>query len=152
MFKKLFKWITNWYDVIFEKYSEEGTAAVRVGNLIKDVIDSPHADIIVALTPTPVDDWLLSRAKRHLLPAIEIWGQSRSIISQGGTKTDAVLAVTDHLKEYAKDARKEFIVSIVADVAVYMSDEKISWGEGLLLTQKIHREKFTTKKQLSLND
>jgi len=90
--KKLINQIKEALSKVFGGFLEilvdRGQIAIKVTNIVKDFIENPAVDLVVALTPNKKDDVLLARAK-VLVPKILVQiGMAMAIVQKAEAESD----------------------------------------------------------------
>lgn len=150
IFQRIFGFVESVWDKIFNQFFRDGNAAVIAVNTLKKALEGNAADFIVSITPTSADNIALVWAKTHILPAIEAWMQSRKLVAEGATREEVVHHLLDYISSVTEDVKVDFLVRIAGDLAVYLSDGKLSIGEAIQLTQRIFKENHSESFQVKV--
>lgn len=145
--KKLWRKIKLKVPVLFSKFKKTVEnniePAIKVVNLVKDAVENPAANIIVAITPFNWDDEALKIAKMVLPKVLIELNIVKSII--GKPTHEAVKAIVEEIRQYTPDARARFYEDLAVKVAYALADGKISGKELGELASFIYNEKFRNK-------
>ena len=123
---------------------KNGEISIKVTNIVKEIINNPAIDWVVALTPTKEDDKVLAFAKT-ITPKISLKvGLAMNIISIADAESDQAIAfskvldfVSDQLPEEGKSI---FYRELSGAIAEALSDGKISGGEAVAIVQLIFKK------------
>jgi hypothetical protein len=146
--KKLLEKIKNAllkaFGVLLDFLVKNGEVAIKVTNTVKEIINNPAIDWVVALTPTDVDDKVLAEAKK-IVPALAVKvGLAMNIVTIAEAEEDEVIAfstvlafVSDQLSE---DGKAIFYRELSGLIAESLSDGNISGGEAVAIVQLIFKK------------
>lgn len=143
--KKLWIKITSWLQGVFSdsfSWLEVNAGyAIQAVNVVKDVINSPIATVLVSLTPTTADDVILAAAKRYVSRAaaelLVVYG-----ILKGSENPEQVLRkLTEYVSGLTPDQKAVFYVQLSGKVMQILADGKITLAEAISLTQFVYANK-----------
>jgi hypothetical protein len=145
--KKLINQIKEALSKVFGGFLEilvdRGQIAIKVTNIVKDFIENPAVDLVVALTPNKKDDVLLARAK-VLVPKILVQiGMAMAIVQKAEAESDPEVAYSVVLSyistKLPEDGKAIFYRELSGRVAQALSDGNISTAESIVLVQLIFK-------------
>ncbi len=128
--KKLINQIKEALSKVFGGFLEilvdRGQIAIKVTNIVKDFIENPAVDLVVALTPNKKDDVLLARAK-VLVPKILVQiGMAMAIVQKAEAESDPEVAYSVVLSyistKLPEDGKAIFYRELSGRVAQALSD------------------------------
>jgi hypothetical protein len=146
--KKLLEKIKNAllkaFGVLLDFLVKNGEVAIKVTNTVKEIINNPAIDWVVALTPTDVDDKVLAEAKK-IVPALAVKvGLAMNIVTIAESEEDEIIAfstvlafVSDQLSEEGKAIFYRELSGLVAES---LSDGTMSGGEAVAIVQLIFKK------------
>jgi hypothetical protein len=146
--KKLINQIKEALSKVFGGFLEilvdRGQIAIKVTNIVKDFIENPAVDLVVALTPNKKDDVLLARAK-VLVPKILVQiGMAMAIVQKAEAESDPEVAYSVVLSyistKLPEDGKAIFYRELSGRVAQALSDGNISTAESIGLVQLIFKK------------
>lgn len=148
--KKILKSIGNFFRQLkgkaYDFMTDNSILAVKVTNVLKDIVRSNVVDIAVTLTPTPADDVVWSKFKEWL-PAFSekvLIAHNLLQLDQGlddpslteeernARKIVVVNAFIDYLKSLAPSAQIKFWADIASNLLIDLEDGKLTWGEAAI--------------------
>ena len=146
--KKLINQIKEALSKVFGGFLEilvdRGQIAIKVTNIVKDFIENPAVDLVVALTPNKKDDVLLARAK-VLVPKILVQiGMAMAIVQKAEAESDPEVAYSVVLSyistKLPEDGKAIFYRELSGRVAQALSDGNMSVAESIGLVQLIFKK------------
>jgi hypothetical protein len=136
---KLFAWIQRAFGNAFEWLRPKAKEAIHIVNILKSFVDSNTAGVIVAFTPTRIDDILLAKMRQHL-PNIVLQLQVTNMILDSGSPDQVIAALIEYLRRQNVEVRSMFYVHLAAKLTEAFADGKIDRGEAIAITQMMYRE------------
>jgi hypothetical protein len=117
------------------------TPAIKVVNILKEIVESPITDAIVKLTPISTDDAALSIAKSILPKAL----LELEIIQglHGKTNSEIVATIVNEVRQFTPDSRAQFYEDLAVKISDYLSDGKVDAQELADLVKYIYDKKFS---------
>jgi len=146
--KKLINQIKEALSKVFGGFLEilvdRGQIAIKVTNIVKDFIENPAVDLVVALTPNKKDDVLLARAK-VLVPKILVQiGMAMAIVQKAEAESDPEVAYSVVLSyistKLPEDGKAIFYRELSGRIAQALSDGNMSVAESIGLVQLIFKK------------
>ena len=146
--KKLLEKIKNAlikaFGALLDFLVKNGEVAIKATNTVKEIINNPAMDWVVALTPTKADDKILAKAKK-IIPELSVKvALAMNIISIAESEEDETIAfskvlafVSDQLPEEGKAIFYRELSGLVAEA---LSDGNISGGEAIAIVQLIFKK------------
>lgn len=125
-----------------------GDAAIRVVNIVKEVIESPALNVTVALTPTKKDNIALVKAKAVTTALIVKLGLAMGLVDTITAGQDNVKNVakwiTERLKESSSDSQRAVFYRELAGLVLesLMDDGKITLGEYVAIAQFLFKKRL----------
>lgn len=125
---------------------KNGDAAVKVTNLVKDVVNNPAMDWAVALTPTTVDDKLLAKAK-VIVPQVAVKvGLAMQIIKEADLAESEAVAFSKILSlvssELPDEGKAIFYRELSGAIAKALSDGVVSTAEAIAIAQLVFKKRL----------
>ncbi|MEB2775249.1 hypothetical protein SYJ56_08010 [Algoriphagus sp. D3-2-R+10] len=143
--KKIFEYIKNfiqkWIGVSFDFLKDNSGVAVNVTNKIKEIVESPLADIVTGIIPSDVDDKIKDRLRVIIPVVVDKLAILHGIVSVNEKNSDSIALIIEHLKLMNKDLRIDFWIRFAGELNIALSDGELSLSEGISLTQIIYAEK-----------
>jgi len=123
---------------------QNGEVAIKVTNTVKEIINNPAIDWVVALTPTNTDDKILKEAK-IIVPKIALKiGLAMNIISIADSESDQAIAFSKVLdfvsQQLNEDGKAIFYRELSGAIAEALSDGTMSGGEAVGIVQLIFKK------------
>jgi len=146
--KKLLEKIKNAllkaFGALLDFLVKNGEVAIKVTNTVKEIINNPAIDWVVALTPTKADDKILKEAK-IIVPKIAVKvGLAMNIISIADAEEDEIIAFSKVLEfassQLSDEGKAIFYRELSGAVAEALSDGTISGGEAIGIVQLIFKK------------
>lgn len=146
--KKLLEKIKNAllkaFGALLDFFVRNGEVAIKVTNTVKEIINNPAIDWVVALTPTKADDKLLAEAKK-IVPQVALKvGLAMNIITIAEAEEDKVIAFSKVLDfvstQLSEEGKAIFYRELSGAVAEALSDGNISGGEAIAIVQLIFKK------------
>jgi len=146
--KKLINQIKEALSKVFGGFLEilvdRGQIAIKVTNIVKDFIENPAVDLVVALTPNKKDDVLLARAK-VLVPKILVQiGMAMAIVQKAEAESDPEVSYSVVLSyistKLPEDGKAIFYRELSGRIAQALSDGNMSVAESIGLVQLIFKK------------
>lgn len=142
--KNVFEFIKNLFNKILGKavdlFRQHAEISINVVENLKKVLDSGTADLITALIPGEIDNLLVAKLRQVLPIVLEKVAVSNNIVKTGKSHSEIIDLVLKHLKKANDDSKRLFWITLAAELNVALSDGKLSFAEGLLLSQLVYKE------------
>lgn len=133
---KLF--LLKFWGKILKILVSKGNVAIKVTNIIKEGLNDKTLNLVVALTPTEKDDFLLAKAKQ-LSSKISIQvGIAMGLLKSGENETEAFKNIMDYVSELPIEGKAIFLREFSGKLGAALDDGKISDGEWVGLLQMIY--------------
>lgn len=129
----------------FDFFKENSHVAVRVTNVIKNIVESPATHFIVDLTKTQVDNQLLAKLRPIVVQVADKAMIAHNIYQTAKNNNEAVKALTDYIRTLGLEGRAKFYVDFCAEVNIALADGDLSYPESVALTQMIFSEYYQGK-------
>ena len=120
--------------------------AIRVVEVLKEVMDSPVDDIILAimtrLVPTlPLAQVAIVKAKiEEYLPKLLLELNLVNDIANAGSINEQMQMILDALNLSSDEVKAEKYHLIASKLLVILSDKKVTWGEAVVFTEWYYQE------------
>jgi hypothetical protein len=142
--KKVFQSIKEFVQRIFNKAFSYAKAnaevAVQIVQKFKELIDSPIADIAVALIPGDLDDKALAKVRQVLPEFVVKFAINAKIIQAAEDPTTALNKIREYIATLPAEGRGIWYAGFAAHFAEAISDGVITLPEAYALTQTIYVE------------
>jgi len=126
-FKRFFKLVCEWLEEAFlsiKKFMKEYAGpAIDIMNEVKQFVDNPALDVLVLLTPNPIDNKALLIARECLLRAIEALKLQQQCAQ--GTDAERLQCYINWLRDLPLEQRKAMYLRTASIIARLASGEKI---------------------------
>ena len=143
--KRIFQYVKDfiqkWIGISFEFAKDNSGVAVDVTNKIKEIVESPVADIVTAIIPSDIDDKIKNKLRLVLPVVAEKMAIMHGILQVSDSNNNTVALIIEHLKSVNKDVRIDFWIRMAAELNIALTDGKISLSEAIALSQIIYAEK-----------
>ena len=139
MFKKIMAWFSKVFSSTIAFIKPKAEIAVKVVNVIKEIVESPIVGAIVNYTKTGVDDKILARVK-EILNVIAPKLIVAQILQENKTNSEIILDLIDYLKSQNSKIRTSVYVMLAAELTKALADGKITTGEAISISQIVYEE------------
>jgi hypothetical protein len=135
--------LLNFFGYILGFLIENGDTAIKVTNIVKEIVENPAVDWVVVMTPTPLDDLALLKAK-SIAPKIAAQVALAMGVIREVNLAESPEEATGKVFELIRDlipqeGRGIFYREFSAKVAEVLSDGKISTAESVALVQLLFK-------------
>jgi hypothetical protein len=141
---KIFDLIKGFFNKVFGKaldvFNKHAEVSINVVEQLKNALNSNVTDIITALIPGNVDDLVVAKLKIILPVVLEKVALANNIVKVGKNQSEVIDLVLKHLKKANDDSKRLFWITFAAELNVALSDGKLTFSEGLLLSQLVYKE------------
>ena len=141
---KIFDFIKNMFNKLFGKaldlFKKHAEISVSVVDQLKKALDSNVTDIVTALIPGDVDDLVVAKLRSIIPVVLEKVAFAANIAKTGKTQSEIIDLVLKHLKKTNDDSKRLFWITFAAELNVALTDGKITFSEGLILSQLVFKE------------
>lgn len=138
--KKLWMKIKLLFTKAGKVVKEAVVPAIKVTNIIKDIVESPVTSTLVSLTPFIWDDAALKLAKQ-IVPKALIELQVIEGL-QGKTNDEVIRTIIAEVKQYTPSKKAQFYEDLAVMISSFLADGKVSQDELLKLVQFIYQNRF----------
>jgi hypothetical protein len=118
---------------------DNGETAIKVTNIIKDVIEHPAVSWVVVMTPTTKDDVILAKAKQIAPKVVLQVGLAMGIIktvNETENPLEASGKVIEYIRKFIPEEGKGmFYRELSGKLMVILADGKVSVAEAVGLVQ-----------------
>ncbi|MDB5210208.1 MAG: hypothetical protein JWQ30_1035 [Sediminibacterium sp.] len=140
----LWNFLFGWLGKIFKstgKFADKVLPIViSVTNGLKSVVDSPVVDIITAITPTGVDDLIVSKIRQAIPLVLKNTALAQDFLHL--QTPEAILqALRKKLQDVSDTEWEKFWVDFSGMLAYYLADGNLSVGESIALAQYWYHNK-----------
>lgn len=136
--KNLFSKASAYFNKIVAKakpfLEKEIPAAIAVVNMLKEVVNSPVATAITALTPNTADDLILAQAKT-LLPKILLALRIARNTTNDHTPEQIISDAIAELQSYDPNMLRGKWKNIEDELTAALLDGKLDWNEIVIVAQ-----------------
>lgn len=137
MLKKIGLWIKNFFTKSFDFLEINAAKAVKIVDAVKAAVNNPLIDMVTSLTLTPVDNMAVATVRHYVAKVAEQMLIAEKIIGINKTEAQILKELTKYLADKSPDARAKFYVELAGELAVILSDGKITLSEAISLTQLV---------------
>lgn len=119
--------------------------AVHVVEGFKKVVDSPTTDILSALIPGTVDDLIILKLRKALPKALT----ALKLVEKAGNETSLeglVRIAAEQVRDLPQDQKSIVLHNIAVMLASYLSDNRLSISEAIMLSEYIYTTAIKGKK------
>lgn len=146
LFQKIVLWVKGMLGSLLDHFKGIAVVAVNITDKLKTIVESEVLDIVVDLIPGDVDDKILDKVRAILPIVIAKVSLSSNIIEGSESNSEAIAKLVEHLKSLNPEGRKAFWVLFSAELNIALSDGKLSFSEGVILSQLVYNEIRRSKK------
>lgn len=132
-FSKLWNNTINWI-------RPKATTAVKIVNILKDVIESGVVINFVSKTKNKYDDAALVLLRQYLPAIAEKMLIAEKILESGKTNDEILQSLIDYLQDKHPEARIKFYAELAARLTQALADNKITFAEAMSISQFIYAE------------
>lgn len=126
---------------LFSKLTKTAKAIIPVGiavvNAMKKITDSPNTDVITALTPSKLDEKLVS-VLRAIIPKVLSELEGWDLTLNNGDENEVLLKIISRINSYPKKKRNALHLIIAATINKELSNGNLSQSESILATQTVY--------------
>lgn len=148
--KNVFEFIKNLFNKVLGKavdlFREHAEISITIVENLKKALDSNVTDLVTALIPGEIDNVVVAKLREVLPIVLEKVALSNNIVKTGKTHSEIIDLVLKHLKKANEDSKRLFWITLAAELNVALSNGKLSFSEGLLLSQLVYKE-FKKRKE-----
>jgi hypothetical protein len=148
----IFNFIKDLFNKLFNKaldaFKKHAEISINVVDKLKDALNSNVTDVITALIPGDVDDLVVEKLKVILPIVLEKVALANNIVKAGKSQSEIIDLVLKHLKKTNDDSKRLFWITFAAELNVALSDGKLTFSEGLLLSQLVFKEVRKAKEEV----
>lgn len=125
----------------YEVLKKHSYVAVKVTAVLKDIVENPLTGIVTELTPTGIDDAVLTRLRSIVPKVAGEMAIAHGIIQQSTSNADMFSAIINHLQSvHNPEGRVGFWMEFSARLNVALSDQKLTLSEAAALAQMVYAE------------
>lgn len=147
VFKQIVNWVKGNLGSVLNQFKITSNTAVLIVGKIKNIVESEAVDVAVDLIPGQVDNLIVDKARLIIPIVIKKLSLASGIIQESNTNSEAVAKFVEHLRSLNPEGRKAFWVTLAAELNIALSDGKLSFAEGVILTQLIYKELADSRKK-----
>lgn len=136
---KIFSWIQRAFGNAIKWLRPKAKDAIHIVNVLKSFIESDTAGVVVAFTPTRIDDILLAKM-RLFLPKIAFQLQVTDMVLSGANPDEVIDNLIKYLQKQNLDVRTMFYVQLAAKLTEAFADGEIDSSEAIAISQMIYKE------------
>jgi hypothetical protein len=140
VFKQIIIWIKSNLGNLLDQFKITSNTAVLIVGKLKTIVESDVVDIAVDLIPGNIDNLIVDKARIILPIVIKKLSLVSGIAQDSTTNSEAVSKFIEYLRGLEPEGRKAFWVTLAAEINIALSDGKLSFSEGVILTQLIYTE------------
>lgn len=140
--KKIWIKIKEFWTVITKKsidsLKENAYIAIKVVNTLKNIVEGPYMDVIVALTTTNIDNVILEKLRKILPDVAAKLAITQEVLN--APNHEIINKLLDFLKSQNKDVRATFYIALAGKINEALSDGELSFSEAVSLAQIVYNE------------
>lgn len=140
--KKIWIKIKEFWTVITKKsidsLKENAYIAIKVVNTLKNIVEGPYMDVIVALTTTNIDNVILEKLRKILPDVAAKLAITQEVLN--APTHEIINKLLDFLKSQNKDVRATFYIALAGKINEALSDGELSFSEAVSLAQIVYNE------------
>lgn len=119
---------------------DKGEIAIKVTDLVKNILNNPLVDWVVALTPTEADNIAVAKAKEFVPKIATQIGLAMGILQNIKDEKDGFEKVLNYVAQLPLEGKAIFLREFAGQLALALSDDnKISPGEMIGLVQLLRK-------------
>lgn len=142
---KIKAWLKDKFDKGFDIAKKNSLVAVQVTNKLKEVINSPIADLVTALIPGELDNELKYKLRKVLPEVAAKIAITHNIIQATEDPTTALTKIKEYIESLGGGARRDWWVLFSANVMEGISDGEVSYSDLIKWTQMAYDELYNNK-------
>jgi hypothetical protein len=144
MIRKLWLSVSGWVKGIFGNslvwLKKNSQIAVNVTQKLKEIIESPVADLVTALIPGELDN-KIKDLLRKIVPEVAIKvGIAHNILQASEEPNEAIAKIVEYLKTLPKEGRAAFWIQFAGELNFVLADGEITFPEAVALSQLVYAE------------
>lgn len=147
VFKQIVNWVKGNLGNVLNQFKITSNTAVLIVGKIKSIVESEAVDVAVDLIPGQIDNLIVDKARLIIPIVIKKLSLASGIIQESNTNSEAVAKFVEHLRSLNPEGRKAFWVTLAAELNIALSDGKLTFAEGVILTQLIYKELADSRKK-----
>lgn len=147
VFKQIVNWVKGNLGNVLNQFKDTSNTAVLIVGKIKSIVESEVVDVAVDLIPGQIDNLIVDKARLIIPIVIKKLSLASGIIQESNTNSEAVAKFVEHLRSLNPEGRKAFWVTLAAELNIALSDGKLTFAEGVILTQLIYKELADSRKK-----
>lgn len=147
VFKQIVNWVKGNLGNVLNQFKDTSNTAVLIVGKIKSIVESEVVDVAVDLIPGQIDNLIVDKARFIIPIVIKKLSLASGIIQESNTNSEAVEKFVGHLRSLNPEGRKAFWVTLAAELNIALSDGKLTFAEGVILTQLIYKELADSRKK-----
>lgn len=144
--KKIIKKIKDWFSDSFNLLKKNSELAVKVTAKLKEIVESPVADIAVNLSPSNIDNAALIAIRKYIPKVAFKMALAHQICEESFTPNEAIGKLINYLKGLKLEARAAFWVQFAGELNLAFSDGKLTFPEAVMLSQMVYIEIYGSDK------
>jgi hypothetical protein len=150
LFASIGKWAKTAFGKLLSELKDISKVSVTVVGKIKSVVESElfdtTTDIMKLIIPGQVDDVIIDQIKFKLPIILKKITVASGIVIESENNNELIAEFIKHLKTLHPEGRKAFWVTLAAELNIALADGKISFSEGVILSQLVYTELKNNKK------
>lgn len=138
--KKIFEWLSRAWSNTIKWIKPKASTAITIVNAVKYAVESGVVSNFVKSTKTKVDDVAYAAILQWLPKISEQMLIAEKILEAGKTDEEIYQALISYLQDKNPEARIKFYAELAARITQALSDDKITFGEALAISQFVYAE------------
>lgn len=140
LINKIKSFLQKLWGSLFLFLVDKGEIAIAITNTLKDILNNPAIDWVVAFTPTNADDLLVQKAKVWVPKIANQIGLAMGVLQSASDEKDAFEKVLNYVSQLPIEGKAIFLREFSGQLALALSDDgKLSPAEMIGLVQLIYK-------------
>lgn len=142
LLKKLLNWVSGLFNSLEREVKKYVPVAINIVEGVKDVIDSPVADVVLAITkkaiPGEKDDVLIDKVLtfvKNKLPMLLLELKMVNSIAGIEDPNEQLKAILAELKFTSDRSKNAFYHGLASLILESLSDGELTWGEAVMVAE-----------------
>jgi hypothetical protein len=137
---KIQLFFANIFGKEFAFLKKNSGVAVKVTNILKDVVQSPLTSIVTSLIPGDVDNQIHKKLEAIIPRIAAEVALAHGIVQQAGAHHEMLAGIIEHVRKMLPEGRVGFWLEFSGRVNYALADGEISFAEAVALAQAVYAE------------
>jgi hypothetical protein len=132
---KIWRSLNDLFQTTFDFLIKNSIVAVRITDVLKNVVEHQLAEFVVTVIPGEIDDKILHILKKVVPEISHKLAVIHGLLQEGDSKSDSIDRIITYLQSLNPDARVSFWIMFSGELNLALSDGKINLAEAVALAQ-----------------